>query len=503
MNKLPSSISRNALFAILQVLVSGACLFLIYRFLLVELGPESLGVWSLVLATTSASRVSELGLAAGAVKFVAEALARNEPHRAGLIVQTAMISVAVSLALMLVLATPAILWWLTRIVPTENLSDAKTLLPFAMVSVWVASIGGVAHSSLDGCHRADLRATLTMISSVFYLCTVWQLAPQYGLVGLGIAQLGQALLTALASWLTLRRQLSSMPCIPFQWNRGIFREMLGYGVNFQIISIANILYEPITKTLVAKFGGLSATAYYEMANRMVLQVRAMVIAANRVLVPTMAALGTRDPGKLKHAYQRTYRVVFLMTVAVFVGLIGLTPLIERVWIQKAGTPFCWFVLMVVAANVINTLSAPAYFMNLATGHLSWNVASHVVAGVAASGLGLTLGSLFGVYGSVGGASLGLAMGSLVTIAGHRSRGFMNWTDMIPRQGVGFTIAITSWSLLAFVIQHPSVGLSQRSSAMITIGTAITTLPLIWTSPLRREVWKTFFDRLRPSASSSQ
>ena len=50
---------------VLQALAGAALLFALYRYINTTLGVEQLGVWSVVLATASASRLADLGLSAG------------------------------------------------------------------------------------------------------------------------------------------------------------------------------------------------------------------------------------------------------------------------------------------------------------------------------------------------------------------------------------------------------------------------------------------------------
>jgi O-antigen/teichoic acid export membrane protein len=71
---------RNAGMAVLQVIVSGGILFALFYVLLRAIGAAQFGVWALVLATVSATRVSELGLSGGVVKFVAKHLAEVRPQ---------------------------------------------------------------------------------------------------------------------------------------------------------------------------------------------------------------------------------------------------------------------------------------------------------------------------------------------------------------------------------------------------------------------------------------
>jgi O-antigen/teichoic acid export membrane protein len=51
-----------------------------------------------------------------------------------------------------------------------------------------------------------------------------------------------------------------------------------------------MLYDPITKALLTKFGGLSLVGYYEMANKLIYQIRSLKVSANQILVPAFADL---------------------------------------------------------------------------------------------------------------------------------------------------------------------------------------------------------------------
>ena len=51
-------ISINVIFSILQVIIVGLIYLIIYKLLLSKLGVERLGVWSLILATTSVANIA-------------------------------------------------------------------------------------------------------------------------------------------------------------------------------------------------------------------------------------------------------------------------------------------------------------------------------------------------------------------------------------------------------------------------------------------------------------
>ena len=60
-----------------------------------------------------------------------------------------------------------------------------------------------------------------------------------------------------------------------------------------------MLLDPLAKVLLSRFGGLSAVAYFEMANRMVSQARSLIASANQVLVPYYSKVAETTRGRIQ------------------------------------------------------------------------------------------------------------------------------------------------------------------------------------------------------------
>lgn len=491
-----SNVWRNAVMATGQVIVTGAILFVLYRHLLNVLGAERVGIWAVVLATTSASRVSELGLAGGAIKFVAAANARGDFRKSADVVQTASITIGIILAVVLIAGYPLIGLILAHIVPAANLSSALELLPYALASIWLGGTGGVIHSSLDGCQRADLRAAIAMIAGIVFLLLVFALTPAYGLVGLGMAQTCQAFFIMIVSWVLLRRQMSALPVLPFRWRFSVFREMFSYGLNFQIISISTMLFEPLTKAFLTKFGGLSATAYFEMANRMVTQFRALVVSANQVLVPKIAAVHETSPKKISQLYNDSYQIVFFLVVPLFALLFVAVPFIGLIWIGRQQPDFIFFGIIVTLGYLINILSGPAYFMNLGIGALRWNVLSHVVLGIITSVLGYVLGITWGGWGVVIGSITALIIASAITVLGTYRDQNIALRDLIPDDSRWLLFAACAAITIAYLASWVRIdGFSSIFQNLIGLLAAMLVLaPAIWKHRVRQVMWSRLCSR---------
>ncbi|WP_413431190.1 polysaccharide biosynthesis C-terminal domain-containing protein [Crateriforma spongiae] len=454
------TVSRNAIAAVLQVCIRGAVLLIVYRTLLQTAGPEKLGVWSLVLATASASKISEMGFATGSVKFVAEAYSDKDSLGVSRVIQTATISVAAFLAAFLLIAFPIIYLWINWIVPHPHISLSQELLPYAFASVLLGGIGGVISGCIDGIHRADIRAGINSLASIIYLVCIIAFVPRMGLVGAAVAQVIQSLAIVLAGWAYLSRTVRHLPLLPIIWRYSLFRRMLNYGIGFQAISISSAMFDPIVKSLIGNFGGMSATAYFEMANRMIQQVRSLIVAANRVLIPRIAELNKTKADQLAALYARNYKVVFAISIVVFCGLIASIPTISLLWIGEVQPTFIAFSATLTIGNLINTLSGPAYFSNLGTGHLRSNIVSHLCVTLTTLVVGTILGNLYGANGVVLAATIGLAAGSLFVVAAHLKRTSRSWASALPT-GLRLTATLLIFASIGLTALQASSGYTYR------------------------------------------
>ena len=412
----------NATLSVVQVIVVGATFFFLYSYLLQSLGEDEFGVWAVVLATTSVSGIANLGLAGGATKYVSKYLAREDALRVQQVIETSTVSVAVGLGAVLVLAYPLLRELLAFLIEPDSLAEkSHSILPYALLSFWLTSIALVFLSCVGGFQRIDLSSGLQSVSALIYLVLAYIFVPLNGLIGLAQAQVIQASLLCIGAWAINKALLGRLPVIPFRWTPDVFREMIGYGANFQVISIARMLFEPTTTSLLAKFGGVAVVGYYEMARRMVIQLRAIFVTANEVLVPTIADIQEREPAAVQEIYAKSFRILMFLIAPALPLFIGLTPVVSHLWIGTYNPTFVTFSVLLFIGWFLNLLAGPAYFANMGTGDLRWNVISHVVNGLLNLGLGVLLGWLFGGTGVVIGFVAALILASAVIAFTYESK----------------------------------------------------------------------------------
>ncbi|MBA7510286.1 hypothetical protein ES705_02262 [subsurface metagenome] len=480
---------RNATMSVVQVIVTGGVLFILYRFLLNTIGVEQLGVWSVVLATTSVASLANLGLSGSVVKFVAKYVARNEEETVAGVIQTSAVSVTVFIGLVLLIAYPFASWLLSLVMPVANIKGALSILPYALLSLWIMVIASVFQAAIDGYQRIDLRSVLLMAGVLIHLVLCFVLVPTHGLMGLAYSQVTQAGLILIGSWLILKRRLPSLPIIPYQWNRKLFREMVGYGLNFQVISISRMLCDPVTKVLLTKFGGLSMTGFYEMASRMILQLRALLVEANRVLVPVIAGLQERNPNLIQNIYEDNYRLMVYIALPFYSIIIALTPSISEIWIGHYEAIFVIFSVLLAVSLCINTLSVPAYFSYLGIGKLKWNTLSHITTALMNAILGLTVGYIFGGIGVVTAWIFSSITGSLMIAISYHYSHKIPIIELLPKASRTSIIACLIGILSALLIHHK---LNDRFdtialNSIIILSFSIIVFIPFWLHPMRKRL----------------
>jgi len=284
--------------------------------------------------------------------------------------------------------------------------------------------------------------------------------------------------------------LRALPLIPFKWNKRIFKEIVGYGLSVQAITITTMLYDPITKALISKFGGLSMVGFYEMASKMVLQFRSLIVSANQVLVPTIADLNESDPERIRSVYLTSYRLLFFLAVSLYALIIIGTPIISEIWIGHYERQFVILGILLAIGWLLNTINVPSYFANMGKGDLKWNVAGHVVIGILNVGLGIALGQLFGGIGVAVAYVIALAIGSAVIYVSYHLIQNIPLSELVPKES---RIMLASYAVVVTISCIIQLG-SRQAAGLMTARNVTASLSFLfilltfWLHPMRKRIY---------------
>ena len=411
------NLRRNSLYALAEVIVSGIVLFFLYKKVVGTLGVKALGIWSLVLATTSLGRVADIGAAAGLARFVAAASARKDSGLAIHYVQTAALTnLAVYTAVAVLMWAPAF-FGLSFVLSGDSLVVGRQLLPFSLISFVLMGLSTATIGAIVGQLRSDQKSMISIGGLVVQYSIAALLVKAHGLVALAWAQIAQYALTFTVSWqLVQKNHLGSWTLrSPIGWRRDIFKELLGFGLRLQAVSVVSMVYEPSVKFLMSNFGGLEAVGFLEMAQRLILQLRQLVVMPCQTLMPVFAHLWETEPARLGPLYSKALNITLILGFALMAGVALGSPLISIIWIGHIERTFVALVGILSIGLFANLLAAPAYLLGVGVGYVKWNLIGACVTTGGSCLFGYILGYCFGRYGVAAAASAMLAAGSSLTL----------------------------------------------------------------------------------------
>ena len=410
-----SSVGRNAKWSLVQTIVGALTVFVLYKFLYGHLGPDKLGLWTVVLASVSVGRLAELGLSTTVLRFVSMHLAAGDRARAADILETGIVSIGAPFALILLICYPLATAAMQYVVPGENVAGARGILPFAFATLWFGVTGTIVQSALDGCGRMDVKSRILIVGNLVYVAAAILMVQEWGIVGLAVCQLLQAALVGVLVWVATRRELPGLQGAPVKWDRSCFREIIGYAAGLQLGNLLLLLFEPATKILLSRYCGLSEVAHFEMANQVVSRVRGLVTSAMQAYLPVLSSTGSAIDTARGMVGEASF-FISRLGLPLMAGLVISYPVISILWIDHMHPDFIVYGWILGTGWLVATMAMPTYYYCVGAGRIRAILASqaltvglNTVLGFSAALLGL------GRWVAVS-MMVSLAAGNLITTA---------------------------------------------------------------------------------------
>ena len=383
----------NAISNAIQSLALALIFFAIYKLIIARLGLEAIGIWAVVLATTSISRLADFGFSSAVTKFVATNVASKNYEKTIHIIETSLFSVCIfGFILLLIIYTP-IKFLLLHIFDQRNYEVAIELLPYSLFSLWLFMMSSIIMSALDGFQKIPHRVCFVIIGQLLMVLISFVFLSRMGLKALGLGQVIQGIFLNIIPWIYLRKILNYQFFSPFRFTRNIFKEIFGYGANIQVSNLIMMLFDPLTKILLAKFSGPSFAGLFEIANQIIIRVRALIISANQVVIPKVAYVIESSPTLVTTLYRKNINLLLGITLMFYSILFIWADLIFKIVINVSDHRFFLIFYTLLLSWFVNTLATAAYFFNLGIGDVKLNSRTHFIM----AAINFILAPIFGFY----------------------------------------------------------------------------------------------------------
>lgn len=414
MNKF--KITFNAVSAIIQVVIVGIVYLILYKFVLTQIGIKLLGVWSLIIATTSVVSLANFGISSSIVKFVST---YNTRKRTDLIIKLIFTSLIFTISTYTLISI--IIYFLgTRllhfIIEEDYINIAITILPFSLISLILNATSGVFNSAIDGIQKNYIKSYIIIFSSIVLLFLSILLTPKFGILGLVYAQIFQSIFVLILTIFSFKKLFHISLNFRWNWDSTLFKEIFNYGIKVQVSSILEMTFEPIAKFLLSKFGGLTMVGYYEMATRLVVQLRSLIVSANQVIIPVIAESKENNPSNINIIYIKLFSISLYLNILLTTFIIVSAPVISLIWIGHYESIFVNIVILSSISMFFNISSTPAYFNYMGEGKLNWIVMSILISFLTNILLGYLLGFNFGGIGVIISFNIALVLHAILLLS---------------------------------------------------------------------------------------
>lgn len=431
MNK--SKITFNAFSAIIQVVIVGIVYLILYKFILAQIGVKLLGLWSLIIASTSVASLANFGMSSSIVKFVATYHSLKRTDLISKLVFTSLVFIISTYTLISILIYILGTYLFHYAIDEEYIGIAISILPVSLISLIINALSGVFNSAIDGIQKNYVKSYIVALSSFVILFLSFTLTPKYGVVGLVYAQIFQSIFVLLMSAFYYKKLFQFKLDFRWHWDSAIFKEIFNYGVKVQASSLLEMMADPITKFLLTKFGGLTMVGYYEMSNRLILQLRALVVSANQVIIPVVAESTQYNSDNISRVYVKLFSFVFYINIVLTTFVIVSAPVISFVWIGHQESIFVKILTLYSVGFFFNISSVVAYFNFMGEGKLNeilYSVSFGFLVNIVLASL---LGFYVGGLGVIIAGTIALILSSTLLLRAYHKFKNVRIFDLIARE----------------------------------------------------------------------
>ena len=383
------------------------------------------------------------GLSDLMVRQVAQAIGRHAWPQARGLHRALSVSALVGLCALALLVAPAIQGFLAPATPASLLPSLRFLVLGALAVACLNTLGNAQLGVLEALGRYDLKLAAAVLASAVMIATAQTLGtdhrgfahgPQTVAVVFVSGAATSAVMAALLARQLLRRQAKTVERIPLSVLIGLVR----LGLPVRLASLLTLGLEPVTRAALTRLAGIETVALYEIAYRVVFQLRSVIVAGLQPMVPHLARMGAHSAGHFSSIVVRAAAYGMMVATPLMGLALMCLPTLSIMILGRPEPMVSLFAGLLAMAWLVNIASAPGYFANLVQGNVYANWASQAVMCITNAVLAPWVGRYWGGIGIVAASAAAILLGSLVSLASR------------PGEAKRFTSQLAAWDWLALL-----------------------------------------------------
>lgn len=399
---------KNALSGVGQLVLTAGLTFFSIPIFIRTLGVEAYGAFSIVTLAGNLNIFANLGLNTALLKFLSVQGKSRESDHDIIVTSGLLLLIMVPLSALAISQEAFILRNLLGL-SDDLYNRVSSLYRCVVLANLLLLLGQTGTTVLDSQQRMYQTNFYQLIYSVLYwggLIIVVSLG--YDMDAVGLVILGATvvwfvlvMVAAGRSWGQL--QLDGLPTEAYR----IARKQLSFSANVYAAGLLGMLFEPMTKILVARLIGVTEVGYLEIAYKVRSQLWALVTKITYPLYPKIAQeTDLKQLNKLISSYQTGMLLMMIPSLLFFVLIM---PDLLRLWLPMPNQIIITATLCISSTFIINSLSVPPYLFLMSRHHVSKTVWIQLCNVIVNLFISLLTYRLMGVYGFVTGNSIAILL----------------------------------------------------------------------------------------------
>ncbi len=385
---IPNQLKKNMFSGAITALIDFVVMALSYKFYLTMLGYDEYGVWLIISTVLGFIQMGgNLGVESAVMKFVAEEYGRDDL----MAIQSYVVTALSILILTGTIAAFLILIFKSQILSLFKLTDsnlliAYKLLPYVGFLCVYAFVTRVLSATLSGLGRMDLVNYIrVMARAALFLVAISFLYSGYGAVSLLIANIISYFIIHIAVTIVLTKKYKLRIFQIRSWDFIRLKKLLRFGIGFVGSSFLVMFISPFNVTMISRYLGPGFVPIYEIAYRGSMQLRGLVEAGFRAIMPEISRLTGKMQKKeliqMKAISKQSLKLVFIFGVPLFlvgIFLVSNTPLLQ-LWLAEKFVDELNVVLSIMFfSSFLSLIGVPAYYTIVGLGFVRHVVISHII-----------------------------------------------------------------------------------------------------------------------------
>lgn len=459
-----SRILKNSRFSLIRTVLTVPIILLLTPYIFRHLSKEEFGLWALVSVVSSYAQLSDFGITESLIKFMAEFHARQESQRLNQLINTALTAYLVLSAVfytLFLLLLPLVVTYLLQI-PERLAEQATMVFSLAVMLLFVNMLMGVFGSLIVGFQRMGYTNAISFAATLMTAVgTFFFLERGYGLHGLVYNNALVTLFVAVANLVVARRLFPHMRLNPLRhFSLEVMRNMLDFSWKVQVSNITQLMIFQVDRVLLSHFLGLESVSFYEVANRIASQVRALIVSIFTPMIPAASALQAGDEhARITGLYRRSLKYMAVAAVPLSCMVIALAHPFIQTWMGDGFELSALTLQLLMAAYMLNLLTGPGAFILSGINQPQVAMRSSVLAGICNLSLCFVLVHWIGYFGIIAGIFISIAISGIYFIVMvHRHIDGLDWQLYPHVLGRPLIVGgILTASMFAFYASVPFVG----------------------------------------------